>query len=220
MERTVRTLLVDCDAVLRQKLVTDLAEEGVMVDTVTAESELVGLLQTSRGWYELLLVGQLENPQQEKEFLLDIRQQYPSIEIITLTDPEHTWRTDWSTERLAWYSVDRLADSKAIVSLIQLAVRYQAERQRNFQLQALASAAERVGAAKSEEQLYQELYEEACELLPGLDGFLIAHYDEQANEVSFPFSYKHDRRIHIQPRIGGKSLAEYVLLTKEPVLFP
>jgi GAF domain-containing protein len=220
LDRTIRTLLVDCDAGLRQKVVTELAEEGILVDTVTAESELFNLLQTSRGWYELLLVGQLENPPREKEILLEIRQQYPSIEIITITNSERASRTDWSMERLPWYTVDRMSGSKTIASLIRLTVKYQSERQQNLWLQALASAAERVGAAKSEDQLYQELYEEACELLPGLDGFLIAHYDEQANEVSFPFSYKHDRRIYIQARSGGKSLAEYVLLTKEPLLLP
>jgi len=168
----------------------------------------------------LVLMGQLEDPQRTKEILLNIRHEYPGIEIITLTASKEAWQSDWISDPAVYCSADRQADRKILALTIKSAVRYKSARERSQALQALVSAAERVGVAKSEEQLYQQLYEEASDLLPGLDGFLIAHFDEQANEVSFPFSYKHHKRIHIQSRSGGKSIAEYVLLTKEPLLLP
>ena len=123
---------------------------------------------------------------------------------------------------IPWYialSIEMQARS-LIVFAIKAALRHQYERHRNQALQALVTATERLGVANTEEQLYQDVYEEASELLPELDGFLIAQYDAQGIEVSFPFAYKHNRRMHIPSRRNGKSIAEYVRLTKEPLLLP
>jgi GAF domain-containing protein len=201
-------------------LITELAEQGIQADTAAAKSELFNLLQAYGGQYELVLMGQLEDIQEEKEILLNIRRQDSNVPIITLTDSNEAWQSDWTANRLVYCTADRQASGRILALTIKLAVRHRSERLRIKALESLISAAEHVGVSKSEEQLYQELYAEAVDLLPGLDGFLIAHYDEQANEVSFPFGYKHNKRIHIPPRRGGNSLAEYVLRTKGPVLLP
>ena len=220
MTRTIRILLVDCNATFKQRLVKELDEQGIQVDTAAAKSELFNILQAYTGQYELVLMGQLDDTQQEGQILLEIRRQDPNLPIITFTSSEVAWQSDWPSDRLVYCSADRQANGKILALTIKLAVRHRSERLRIKALESLISAAEHVGVAKSEEQLYQELYEEAFDLLPGLDGFMIAHYDEQANEVSFPFAYKHNKRIHIRPRRGGNSLAEYVLRTKGPVLLP
>jgi GAF domain-containing protein len=204
---------------LSQRLVSALAEDAIHVETATSESELFDQLQTVNSQHELvLLMGQLENPGGEKKIISQIWHQYPGIEMIALTASKDAWQAGWPSDSGVYCTVDREASSKILALVIKAAVRHRYERQRNQALQAFISAAERVGVANTEEQLYQELYEEASELLPGLDGFLIAQYDAQGIEVSFPFSYKHNKRIYIPSRRNGNGIAEYIWLTKEPLL--
>jgi GAF domain-containing protein len=201
-------------------LVTELAEQRFQVNTAASTRELFNILQAFKGQHDLVLMSQLEDTQEKKEILLDIRRQDPNLPIITLTDSEEAWQSDWPSDGVVYCSADRHASGKILALTIRSALWHKSERLRSQALESLISAAEHVGETKSEEQLYQQLYEEASALLPGLDGFLIAHYDEQANEVSFPFSYKHNKHIHIRSRRGGNSLAEHVLRTKEAVLLP
>jgi GAF domain-containing protein len=220
LNRTIRILLVDCDIEFRNKLVTELAQEGIFSELAATRQEVLHQLKTLAGQYELVLVGQLEHSEEQKEIIFDVRRQYQNVDIITLTSAEEAWQSDWTADRPVYCTADRQADRKILAHTIRSAVWYRSERLRSQTLQSLRSVAEQVGVPRSEEALYQHLYEEASALLPGLDGFMIAQYDEQADEVSFPFAYKHDRRIHIQSRKGGNSLAEYVLLTKKPLLLP
>jgi GAF domain-containing protein len=218
LNKTIRVLLMDCDTDFGQRLPVALAAEGIHVDSAANPVELFERLRASTGKYELVLLGRHEQPERETEILEDIRKKDPTLGIITLTDPVAAWQSHWISDTMIYCSADRKADGRLLAHTIKSAVSHRFAQQQSQNLQALISAAERVGGAKTEEQLYQQLYEAASELLPGLDGFLIAHYDEQTNEVSFPFSYKHHKRIHIRSRRGGRSIAEYVFLTKEPLL--
>ena len=217
MNSNIRILLLDCDPGFNQSLVTQLAEADIQVDALTSESQLLEQLQAGKERHELVLLGQLADPSHAQELISKLRQNHP---IITLTTSEHAWQRDWSSDTDVYCSVDRETRANILALVIQSAIRHWHDHQRNQALLALVTAAERAGTANTEEQLYQELYEEASELLPGLDGFIIAQYDAQSNEVAFPFSYRHDRRIHISSRRDGKSVAEYVWLTKEPLLLP
>jgi GAF domain-containing protein len=214
----VRVLLLDCDPTFVQVLAAELREEGILVDSVIAEGELLDRLQNSHLPLELVMLGRLAEVEREGTILTSIRRQAPWAGVIRLTDTPQAWQVDWQAG--SPLSVDRFAGGRVLAFVIRTVLRLRAERQHSRTLEALVSAAGSVGVAQSEEQLYQQLYEEACELLPGLDGFLIVHYDEEAGEVSFPFSYKHHKRIHIQSRRNGNRIAEYVLLTKEPLLLP
>ena len=220
MNRTIRVLLADCDALFGQRLAVELASEGIQVDTAATELELIGQLEASRGRHELVLIGELEDFQHERGIIPILRRDHPEVAIISLTTAQQAWQTDWTSDQAVYCTADRLANGRLLALVIKSAVRYKSMRQRSLELQDLLSTSEGGGEAKTEEQLYQHLYHEAVELLPGLDGFLIAHYDDQASEVSFPFAYSNGQRIQLPPRSGGKGIAEYVLLTKESLLLP
>ena len=209
---------MDCDADFGERLVVELAAEGIHLDIAMDPDGLFERLRAARGRYDLVLVGQVATAEGEQQILSDIRREDPNLVIITLTETAVAWQSHWTSDPLVYCSADREAGGRLLALTIKSAVSHRSEGQRNQILQALISAGERVGGAKTAEQLYQQLYEVVSELLPGLDGFLIARYDEQTNEVSFPFSYKHHKRIHIHSRQGGKSIAEYVFMTKEPLL--
>lgn len=218
LNKTLRVLLLDCDIDFGQHLSTALAAEGIHVDHAADSGELLEGLQIARGQYELVLIGKQEQPHKEKEILEDLQRESPNVGVIILTDSAAAWQSHWISDQRVYCSADREAGSKLLALTIKSAVSHRSEQQQSQTLQTLVAAAERVGGAKTEEQLYQQLYEAASDLLPELDGFLIAHYDEQTNEVSFPFCYKHHKRIHIRSRRDGRSIAEYVFLTKEPLL--
>jgi hypothetical protein len=220
LHKTIRITLIDCDAQFRQKLAVGLGTEGIQVDTVAEVEALLELLHTTQKPSELVLLGKLNDPQLKNKIITKIREQFPAIGILSLANPEDAWRMDLHTTQSVFCSIERLASSKIIAAWIKLVVQYRAEYQRSLRLQSLVSAPMRMVDIKNEEQLYLQLYEDLVELLPGLDGFLIAHYDEQTDEVSFPFSYKQAKRIHIPARIGGNSVTEYIIRMRKPLLIP
>lgn len=220
MTITARILLIDCEELYRKNLVEELAGEELQVEAAASGEDALARLRDFGRSFDVVLLGRL-HPQENGPILANaIRQRLPDAELILLEDPAHLEAEQWKSQLRSHASVDRFVDGRFLAAVIKREVLYRVERQRSLALQALVSAAERVGIAQDEETLYQRLYEEASDLLPGLDGFLIAHYDDQEREVSFPFAYSHDRRVHVRPRRDGNSIAEYVFMTKEPLLLP
>src|ERR1044071_9267742 len=107
LNRTIRILLVDCDTEFRNKLVTELAQEGIFSEPAATRQEVLHQLKTLAGQYELVLVGQLEHPEEQKEIIFDVRRQYQNIDIITLTSAEEAWQSDWTADRPVYCTADR-----------------------------------------------------------------------------------------------------------------
>jgi GAF domain-containing protein len=220
LNRTIRILLADYDAEFRQKLASALFEEGIEADMAAGRMDLFEQLQSLEGRHTLAVIGQLEKPEEQIQVVAAVRRQYPSLDVVTLTEPEHAWRTNWNADRLVCCTADREANGKILAHTIRSTVWQRSEHLRSQTMQSLLSASEPFGTVTGQDQLYQQLYEEATALLPGLDAFVVAHNDEQSNKISFPFAYKHDKRIHIPSRLQGNGLAEYVLLTRNALLLP
>ncbi|HUG34596.1 MAG TPA: GAF domain-containing protein [Anaerolineales bacterium] len=220
MKGEIRVLVVEQDNAYRNRLGAELAREGIQTETAAKPRDAVELLRAAKDRFDVVVWGRLGGNGIGSELISELQRWNPASEAILLTEPGEAPGNESTPQATAPFRVDRGAGGNIIASFVRAAVRLTAERQHTLGLQAMLSAAERVGESVDEEHLYQQLYHEASELLPGLDGFLIAHFDEHANEVSFPFSYSHGKRVHIKARSGGNSIAEYVLLTKEPLFLP
>jgi GAF domain-containing protein len=103
---------------------------------------------------------------------------------------------------------------------VRMAARYGQERQRRLALETLVEAGRRIGLAKSEDDLYERLHQEARDLLPHLGAFLVTYYEEPTQLVSFLYCNVRGERVIVFPRQDGKGLTEYVLRTREPLLLP
>src|SRR5919108_3527555 len=106
-------MLVDSHAEYRQRLVQELAEQGIQTDTAS-ESDLFARLQLSKGGYAIVLIGQLESSHSQHEIVPVVRQELPDAEIIMLTSPSEAWQSEWTPDRLVYCTVDREADRKLL----------------------------------------------------------------------------------------------------------
>src|SRR5688572_19006258 len=99
LNRTIRVLLADCDALFGQRIAVELASEGIQVEIAAAELELMDQLEASRGRHDLVLIGELETSQREREIIPILRRDHPEVEIISLTTAQQAWQTDWTSDQ-------------------------------------------------------------------------------------------------------------------------
>lgn len=215
MKEITRVLLIDDDESFWLPMKRCLVEEGFEVSIATNRQDAIDKAQLFNGNFHVAIIGVSDS----METMLQLRQQCPMIEIIILTGPNATRPVKKVLELEAWY-IQRSTDSYNLAHDIHYAVRFGQERRRNKALQTLVKAGERLSASQNENELYLQLYEEARQLLPNLDGFLISRYAEQQQEISFPFGYLLDKRVSVPARKHGNKITEFVLRNREPLLLP
>lgn len=213
MDEIIRVLLIENDEAFWKPMMIYLIEEGFKVEVAASGQEAMAKVQACEGNFHVAVIGMPDST----EIMLQLHRSYPTIEIIILADQENIGPGGKAQELDAWF-MQKPINSDDLALDIRHAVRYSQERRKSSALQALVSAGERLSASQNEEDLYLRLYEEAQKLLPRLDGFLITHYNEQEQEVSFPFGYRQGKRVTVPSRKNGNNITEFVLRSKEPLL--
>jgi GAF domain-containing protein len=221
MSEAIRILLVDDEESFRKPLIKRLTQRGFQVEEAASGPEALAKAQACGGNYDVAIIDQVMGPPNGTEIMLQLRRLYPGIEAIILTGWGDMKPGERAMEMGAYrYMSKPISNVEELVLNIRTAARLGWERQRSLALQALVRAGQRISGVQSEEELYQRLYEEARELLPELDGFVVSHYDKQNQVVSFPFCYARGERLSLPPRKDGNGITEFVLRQKEPLLLP
>lgn len=214
MDDTIRILLVD-EEVFWTPIKQHLASEGFEVEVSISGEEMFDKIKMFRGDFQVAVLGVPNGI----EIMPELRRLYPAIEVIILTISGDMEPGTKVLDQGAWYMQKPVSPDNLALD-IRHAVLFGQERQKRLTLQSLVDAGQRISACQNEEGLYSQLYEEAQKLLLNLGGFLISHYNEQEQEVSFPFGYRRGNRIYVPSRKNGNKITEFVLRSKEPVFLP
>lgn len=220
MSEPIRVLLVDDEESFRIPMMERLTQRGFQVEEAASGPESLVRARSCGGDYDVAIIDQVMGPPNGIETMRQLHQLYPAIEVIILTGWGDMEPGEKAMEMGAYRYMSKPVSVKELALNIRTAARLGQERQRRLALQALVRAGQEISGVQSEENLYQRLYEQARELLPELDGFVVSHYDEQNRVVSFPFCYVRRERLSLSPRRDGNGITEFVLQRKEPLLLP
>ena len=221
MQESIRLLLVDDDNRFRAQLRARLARRGIEVEDAANGPEALAMAAACGGNYSVALIDQVMPPPNGIETMRRLRELYPEIEVIILTG--------WGDVELGQQAMDAGAhryltkpvqNTDDLAINLQMAARYGWEHQRRLGLQALVRAGQNIGAAQTHEALYARLYAEAHALLPALDSFTVAEYDNANAILTLAFCRLEDRDLALPPRQGGNGILEYVVREREPVRLP
>lgn len=218
MSQILRVLLVDDSRDFSRPMQHQLLKEGFQVETASNGREAINKVKSFKGEFDVAVIDQVMGPPNGTEIMLRILQIYPMIEIIIMTGWGDMGPGEKAMELGAFRYISKMANAQELALNIRCAARFGRERQQRLSLQTLVSLGQKVGGIQNQEELYQLLFNEASTLLPHLDAFLVAHYERDDHEVSFPFSYRKGKRLLVPSRIDGNSITEYVLTTKESLL--
>jgi GAF domain-containing protein len=191
------------------------------VEEAASGPEAIAKAQACGGSYDVAIIDQVMGPPNGTDTMLRLHEFYPHIQIIILTG----WGDMEPGERALRMGAYRymskpISNADELVLNIRTAATLGRERQRSHALQALLRAGERISSVQDEQELYQQLYEEAAELLPGLDSFLISCHDEQNELLDFTWCYLRGEVSEMDRRKSGNGLTEYVLRHRRPLLLP
>ncbi len=96
-----------------------------------------------------------------------------------------------------------------------------AERERSIaELSILYQTGRAISASLKVEEILDMIYTQVSQVMDASDNFYIAFYDEETDEVSFPFYIEHGKHRDAPSRRRGRGLTEYILAHKRPLLLP
>jgi two-component system response regulator (stage 0 sporulation protein F) len=220
MNDSIRVLVVDNEPSFCAELCAYLDSKGFQTETATSGPEAVEQVQACRGELDVAVIDQVMGPPNGTEIMLEIHRLYPAIEVLILTAWGNMEPGEKAMDLGAYRYMSKPVAPEELAFNIRIAARLGREQQRRLALEALVRAGHRIGAARTEDRLYEMLHEEALKLLPGLSAFLISSFDEQTGVVSFPYACRGAARLEMPARQDGNSITEFVLKSGRPLLLP
>jgi GAF domain-containing protein len=104
--------------------------------------------------------------------------------------------------------------TQAVAAIIRSS---QVEKHQNT-LKTLVQVGQKISEAKTQEELYDLIWQQAQLLLPGVGGLLVSEYDEPNQTVHFALYHFQGSRQRVPPRSNWNGITEFVLRSKEPLL--
>ncbi len=188
-DSTLRVLLLDDEASLRQPLARYLREQhGYAVDTVSTGNEALDRLQASRGGYDVALVDEvLTDGLSGLDVLREIKIHHPDIEVILFT----AWGMKPALEALRAGAYRYFAKPFNTEELA-LTIRFAAEQGEARREQKILSALQQVSAAINSALDINEILRRTCQAVVEL------------------FGVDHSALVRFEPDLSfGKAVAEY-----------
>lgn len=220
MSESIRILLVDDEESFWRPMGEQLRAKGFLVDVACSGREALDYVLKAPDKYQVAVIDQVMGPPNGTEIMLEVRRVAPLIETIILTGWGDMGPGERAMELGAYRYMSKPSSANELAVNVRTAARFGRERQRSMTLQALVQAGELIGGVQTEDELYRQLYKRAGEILPHLQAFLVALFDEQNWIISVPFCTIHDAELALPHREPGQGLTEHVLQTKAPLLLP
>lgn len=221
MLEPIRVLLVDDEEGFLHLMIRRLSERGFRVQGAASGREALAQASASGGGYDVAVIDLVMGPPNGVAIMQELRRLYPALEVIILTGRGDMDPGERAIELGAYrYMSKPLSSFDELAFNIRMAARFGRERQRSLTLGSLVRAGQRISGARSEQELYQRVYEQALTLLPCLDTFMIALWDELNGTVSFPFCRVRQQPAFPASRQGYRGITEYVIETGKPLLLP
>lgn len=219
MLEPVRVLLVDDEEDFLHLMIRRLSERGFRVQGAASGREALAQASASGGGYDVAVIDLAMGPPNGVAIMQELRRLCPAMEVIILTGRGDMEPGERAIELGAYrYMSKPLSSVDELAFNIRMAARFGHERQRSLTLESLVRAGQRISGARSEQELYQRVYEQALTLLPCLDTFMIALWDELNSSVSFPFCRVRQQPTFPASRQGYRGITEYVVETGKPLL--
>jgi len=221
MADEIRVLVVDDEKSFLVPLISRLKSRGFCVEGAASGPEAVAKVGSAHPGYDVALVDQAMGPPDGIETMVRIRQECPAIEVIVLTGWGDMEPGEKAMQKGAFrYRSKPIGNLDELLLDIRAAARLGWERKLRLGYEAFVEAGREISAANSTEDLYERLHAQARLLLPGLDSFFVALWNELNGTCRFPFCMLRGERQPQHDRQGYNGITEYVAHSKEALLLP
>ncbi len=208
----IRVLIVDNERLGREYLAETLRQPdyGFEVETARDGDECIKCLSQTDGNFDVILMDLLLGPGPNGlEVMKLVKERHETIEVIILT---HQGGVEVGLEAMNegafTYLTKHSAQEEVLVVHIRSAARQRrirrqllrAEWERSW-LKALRHISHAVATSVRPEEVARVVYKETQRLLPNMNTFYIAVYDEHADEVKFTLTVEDGKEVRQEPRV-------------------